>query len=201
MSSASTSPLPPLADGVWRVIYFDAPNRGEQLRLLFALTGTTFDDCRLPFPDGKVPLIAAGDANPLAFDLTPIVQHGNISIGIVPGSMLYTAEKLGLIPDDLLARALAVSIVDASEMMRNDVFYKVFFERAKLRRAPEPPRATVPHLAWPFRAPVAAQGCGDRAFDGWPRARAFLPRRRHQLRGRGRLRLPQSHLGHGSLRP
>ena len=48
--------------------------------------------------------------------------------------MLYVAEHLGLIPDDLLARSLAVSIVDASEMMRDDVFYGSFFKRTKLRK-------------------------------------------------------------------
>lgn len=149
MALKGKSPLPPLPDGAWRVLYFDAPNRGEQLRLLFALAGTPFEDYRLAFPEGKTPLmsVSAGDAAPLAFDLTPVVQHGSLSIGIVGGSMQYTAEQLGLIPDSVVGRALAVSLVEASEMMRNDVFYKVFFKREKLRRKPET-LDTAPYFKW-----------------------------------------------------
>ena len=74
---------------------------------MLALGATPFEDHRMAFPDGKTPLMSlgAGDAAPLAFDLCPVVQHhdpqhGEITIGIVPGSMIYIAEKLGLVPDD-----------------------------------------------------------------------------------------------------
>jgi hypothetical protein len=36
----------------WRVLYFDAPTRGEQVRLLFVATGTPFEDVRFKFPGG-----------------------------------------------------------------------------------------------------------------------------------------------------
>jgi glutathione S-transferase len=139
------------------------PNRGEQVRLLLALAGTEFEDHRMKFPDGKTPLtsLGAGDAAPLAFDLCPIVQHndpehGELSIGIVPGSMMYIAEKHGLIPADLLSRTLAVSLVDASEMMRDDIFYgsygqlgkeSSFFNRAKARQDIEG-LDTEPYYKW-----------------------------------------------------
>ena len=42
-----------LATGRWRVVYFDAPNRGEQLRLLLILAGVEFDDERIEkYPGG-----------------------------------------------------------------------------------------------------------------------------------------------------
>lgn len=149
MALKSASPLPPLADDAWRVIYFDAPNRGEQVRLLLALAHQPFEDHRLAFPHGKTPLMSgsAGDAAPLAFDLTPVVQHGGLSIGIVPGSMLYIAEQFGLVPNHALSRVFAVSLTDASEMMRNDVFYSVVFRAAKLREKPDKLNKE-PYLKW-----------------------------------------------------
>merc|ERR1719272_1250065 len=95
----------------------------------------------MAFPKGKVPLmsISAGDAAPLAFDLTPVVQHGKHSIGIVGGSMSYVAEHLGLMPEpnNALTRAHAFELVESSEMMRNDIFYGHVFKRAKLRLEPQ----------------------------------------------------------------
>ena len=42
--------------GSWRFIYFDAPNRGEQVRQLFFLAGTDFTDVRVhPYPEGLDP--------------------------------------------------------------------------------------------------------------------------------------------------
>ena len=46
----------PHTPGRWRLIYFDAPTRGEQIRVLFALAGVAFDDVRVrPFPSGLDP--------------------------------------------------------------------------------------------------------------------------------------------------
>eukprot|EP00747_Dinoflagellata_sp_TGD_P194814 gnl/TRDRNA2_/TRDRNA2_62668_c0_seq1.p1 gnl/TRDRNA2_/TRDRNA2_62668_c0~~gnl/TRDRNA2_/TRDRNA2_62668_c0_seq1.p1 ORF type:complete len:267 (-),score=43.64 gnl/TRDRNA2_/TRDRNA2_62668_c0_seq1:34-810(-) len=120
--------LPPLADGAWRVIYYQAPHRGEQLRLLFEVTRTPFEDVRLVFPKGLTPFKAnsAGDATPLAFDFVPIVQHGRHSISTTAGAMQYVGESLGLVPDDVLARAKAVMLVTGCEAMRNEVFYAAY---------------------------------------------------------------------------
>ena len=55
----------PHTPGRWRLIYFDAPTRGEQIRVLFALAGVAFDDVRVrPFPSGLDPYkkAALGDA-------------------------------------------------------------------------------------------------------------------------------------------
>ena len=139
---APTHLLKPLKEHEWRVIYFDAPNRGEQVRLLLHLVGQPFEDYRMAFPHGKTPLMSisdAGDQAPMAFDLCPIVQHGEISIGIVPGCMLYIAEHFNLVPSNINGRSLCAGLVDASEMMRDDVFYGKpigYFNRAKARKMP-----------------------------------------------------------------
>ena len=61
--------------GQWQLLYFDAPTRGEQLRLLFRLAKQPFDDVRLVWPSGIAPYkhAALGDASPLLFDQCPMV--------------------------------------------------------------------------------------------------------------------------------
>ena len=61
-------PVVPHAPGTWRLIYFDAPTRGEQIRILFFLAGTSFSDVRLRhFPRSLDPYkkAALGDESPL----------------------------------------------------------------------------------------------------------------------------------------
>ena len=50
--------VPPVVEhthGTWRLLYFDVPNRGEQVRQLFAISKTPFVDVRLQYPKGLVP--------------------------------------------------------------------------------------------------------------------------------------------------
>lgn len=109
----------------------------------------------LIFRDVSGRLLVVADAAPLVFDLCPVIQHndpehGQITIGIVPGSMYYVAEKCGLAPETLLGKTLAVSLTDASEMMRNDTFYHFkngYFNRAKVRRDPSV-LDTEPYYKW-----------------------------------------------------
>jgi hypothetical protein len=47
--------------------------------------------------------LGAGDAAPLAFDLCPVVQHhdpehGEVTLGIVPGSMYYVRRPAACSP-------------------------------------------------------------------------------------------------------
>ena len=54
--------------GTWRLLYFDAPTRGEQIRMLFAIAGVPLADVRLsPYPQGLDPYKSAamGAASPL----------------------------------------------------------------------------------------------------------------------------------------
>jgi glutathione S-transferase len=125
----------PLPLGEWRVMYYNAPNRGEQLRLLFEATQTPYEDIRIgPFPDGLLRFKAAeaGDQSPLAWDFVPVVQHGTpqgqVSVSTTAGAMHYAGEKLGLVPDDAFARATAVQLVVGAEAMRNEIFYGAYFK-------------------------------------------------------------------------
>ena len=52
--------------------------RRIHIGVLFALSGTAYEDYRMPFPEGKKPLMSltAGDAAPLAFDFGfPIIKQ------------------------------------------------------------------------------------------------------------------------------
>ena len=44
LMGVSVPPAVPHTPGSWRLLYFDAPNRGEQVRQLFALSKTPFVD-------------------------------------------------------------------------------------------------------------------------------------------------------------
>ena len=54
-----------------------------------------------------------------------------------PVSYRWAPWSSSYIPAGLLARAAAVSLVDASEMMRDDVFYGSYFNRARVRLTPD----------------------------------------------------------------
>eukprot|EP00747_Dinoflagellata_sp_TGD_P196092 gnl/TRDRNA2_/TRDRNA2_65751_c0_seq1.p1 gnl/TRDRNA2_/TRDRNA2_65751_c0~~gnl/TRDRNA2_/TRDRNA2_65751_c0_seq1.p1 ORF type:complete len:356 (-),score=63.14 gnl/TRDRNA2_/TRDRNA2_65751_c0_seq1:57-1124(-) len=113
----------------WRLLYFKAPHRGEQLRLLFHLTGTPFDDPHLdPYPESLRLYTSniAGDDSPLAFDQAPVLQHGDFSVAQSVAAMQYLGEFLGLVEDSRKARAEALMLVAGTEDMRNAVFYPAF---------------------------------------------------------------------------
>jgi len=97
----------------WRIIYFDAPNRGECLRLLLTAAGEKFEDVRLAFPAGlaQYKSASAGDASPLPFDQAPIVQHAKsgASIGQTAAAAMYIGMETGLAPTDVKQQACAQS--------------------------------------------------------------------------------------------
>ena len=69
-SIAETDPLLQAPAG-WRIIYFDAPNRGECLRLILTAAGQEFEDIRLDFMGGelnKYKSTAVGDDTFMFFD-------------------------------------------------------------------------------------------------------------------------------------
>ena len=75
--AADVAPVVHHEPGTWRLLYFDAPTRGEQIRVLFTLMKTPFVDVRLtPFPEGLDPYkaYAMGSASPLCgSDLCPAI--------------------------------------------------------------------------------------------------------------------------------
>jgi hypothetical protein len=52
IASSASSAVP----GRWRLLYFDAPTRGEQVRLLFTAAKVDFDDEKLDYPRREVPV-------------------------------------------------------------------------------------------------------------------------------------------------
>ena len=137
----STSPLYTASASLqptsgWRVVYFDAANRGECLRLLLTVADVEFEDIRLPFPSGVKPYkpAACGDRSPLPFGQLPIVQHategGCVSIGQTVAAAQYIAALTGLAPvDDAAAMARATSACVGIQEMYDALFYGSFIPR------------------------------------------------------------------------
>ena len=126
-----------MSSGSWAVLYFDAPTRGEQLRMLMAAAGQEFDDKRLPkYPKDLDPYrhAAMGDKSPLLFDQCPtVISPEGVSVSQVAAAMMYAGTRLCLLPepdDDsseaaAAANARALSLTLFSEELRNNCFYKM----------------------------------------------------------------------------
>jgi len=109
----------------WRVLYFDAPTRGEQVRLLFVATGTPFEDVRFKFPGGIKAFQQAtmSDDSPLAFDQVPCVEHDGQAIVQTVACMQYVGTQLGLTAGTPAGDSQALSLALGAEEARNAVFY------------------------------------------------------------------------------
>ena len=114
--------------GSGRLLYFDAPNRGEQVRILLALAGTPFDDVRLKYPEGLNPYkkAAMGDASPLlGTDLCPAVTapDGSHCVG-TSDIMRFVGARVGWAPPEgSAADAKAMEVVLEMQSVMNGVFY------------------------------------------------------------------------------
>ena len=96
-------PVIPHTPGTWRLLYFDAPTRGEQIRVLFAVAQTPFHDVRLhPFPQALEPYkkAAMGDASPLlGTDLCPAVTAPDGTHCIETANIMrFIGQRVGLAP-------------------------------------------------------------------------------------------------------
>ena len=114
--------------GTWRLLYYDAPTRGEQIRLLFALGGVPLQDVRLwPFPSGLDPYrkAALGADSPLlgtdkcpcvtAPDGTHCVETSNI--------MHFVGHQIGMAPQTEEADERAVNLCLIAQELLDEVFY------------------------------------------------------------------------------
>lgn len=128
MVKAPPAPMVAHQPGSWRVIYFDAPNRGEQVRMLLALASQPFADVRLRFPEGLDPYktAALGDESPLlGTDKCPAVTSPDGKHCIETAEIMrFVGQKVDLAPpagssED--ARAMEMCLL-AQEIM-NKVFY------------------------------------------------------------------------------
>ena len=120
--------------GQWKLTYFDAPTRGEQLRLLFKVADVAFFDQRLEkYPQSMEPLKHAvmGDRSPLLFDQTPMVTSpSGVHVSQTAAAMQFVGRSLGLTPADPETDARALALTLGSEEFRNACFYKLFMGRA-----------------------------------------------------------------------
>jgi glutathione S-transferase len=130
VKTVHVAPARPHVPGRWRLIYFDAPTRGEQVRLLFALAGVEFDDVRLsPYPQGLDPYkkAALGDASPLCgTDQCPAVTAPDGSHCVETSDIMrFIGQRCGLAPKTDAADALAMKRCLLAQQILNRSFYSL----------------------------------------------------------------------------
>lgn len=111
------------------MLYFDAPNRGEQVRQLFILSKTAFVDVRLaPFPQGLDPFkkAAMGDASPLlGTDKVPAVTAPDGAHCVETSEIMrFVGQRVGLAPAAGSTQdATAMEMCQLAQEVMNKVFY------------------------------------------------------------------------------
>ena len=123
------------AKGKWKVVYFDIPNRGEQLRLLFKFAKVSFIDERLDLKYKQFEAMkkeSIGDDSPLLYNQIPIVvsPEGKTYAQTAACMQLLGHALPNLAPKDKETDATCLGIVLASEELRNQCFYKLFMAEA-----------------------------------------------------------------------
>ena len=125
----AVAPAVPHTLGSWRLIYFDAPNRGEQVRQLFFLAGVAFADVRVhPYPQGLDPYrkAAMGDASPLlGTDQCPAVTAPDGTHCVETADIMrFVGQRIGLAPPaDSAADATAVEMCLLAQECMDACFY------------------------------------------------------------------------------
>lgn len=115
--------------GTWRVIYFNAPNRGEQVRQLLILSNTAFTDVRIaPFPQGLDPFkkAALGDASPLlGTDQCPAVTAPDGTHCVETSEIMrFVGQRVGMAPPAGSAEdTTAMEMCLLAQEVMNGVFY------------------------------------------------------------------------------
>lgn len=115
--------------GTWRLLYFNAPNRGEQVRQLFVLSKTPFTDVRLaPYPQGLDPFKKAvlGDASPLlGTDKVPAVTAPDGTHCVETSDIMrFVGQRVGMAPAaGSTEDATAMEMCLLAQDIMNEVFY------------------------------------------------------------------------------
>lgn len=128
VKAITVAPAVPHRTGHWRLLYYDAPTRGEQIRLLFFLASTPFDDVRLhPFPEGLDPYrkAALGDASPLlGTDLCPAVTAPDGTHCVETADIMkFVGERVGLAPEAPGSQVKAVELTLLAQSLLDGCFY------------------------------------------------------------------------------
>ena len=127
-TSAVVAPAVAHTPGTWRLLYFNAPTRGEQIRVLFACASVPLVDVRLEFPRGLDPYkkAAMGDLSPLCgTDLCPAVTAPDGTHCVETSDIMqFVGRRVGLAPPaDSAADATAMTVCLMAQSVLNDVFY------------------------------------------------------------------------------
>lgn len=126
---AAIAPAVDHVPGTWRLLYFDAPNRGEQVRVLFFLAGVSFDDVRLKYPEGLSPYTKAalGEASPLlGTDMCPAVTAPDGTHCVETADIMrFVGKRVGLAPASEAQEELAMTRCLMAQEILNEVFYKL----------------------------------------------------------------------------
>jgi len=126
--SSSFSALPKDVTHGWELIYFDAPTRGEQIRLLFKLANAEFKDTRLKYPEGlkAYKREALGDASPLMFNQCPAVRTPEGTwVSQTVACMQHAGRTLALAPPEAALDSRALTLTLGAEEFRNAIFYRL----------------------------------------------------------------------------
>ena len=98
----------------WKVVYFDAPTRGEQLRILLVVAGAPFVDERVKMGGlAELQHATLGDASPLMFDQCPmVVSPDGTTVAQTAACMQFVGRQTDLAPKDpdMDARAMALTL-------------------------------------------------------------------------------------------
>jgi glutathione S-transferase len=115
----------------YRLWYFPFRGRAEQIRLLFAMMGVSFEDRRIRKAE-FIELKEQG-ASQLYFGSLPMLEDGDFRLSQGPVIMNYLARKHGLAPSEIKAAAKAEAIVLGAEDLRT-VYFRMFGEDAESKQ-------------------------------------------------------------------
>eukprot|EP00732_Lithocolla_globosa_P003795 Lithocolla_globosa_v1_NODE_3193_length_1736_cov_14.303391.p1 type:complete len:253 gc:universal NODE_3193_length_1736_cov_14.303391:944-186(-) len=118
----------------FRLIYFDGRGRGEQVRLMFVLSQTKFQDVRFKWRGSNYKKFKSlnPQQSPALFGQIPVLQHNDLNLCQTGAILQYLGSQLKMSPDvsDSKCMAQATMIVNGAEDMRIRVFYQIFFHLA-----------------------------------------------------------------------
>jgi glutathione S-transferase len=81
----------------YKLTYFNAGGRADQIRALFIYTGTKYEDERISNEE----FLKRKENGDLPFGSLPVLQHGDYKISQGVAINQYVSQKLGLWPKDL----------------------------------------------------------------------------------------------------
>jgi glutathione S-transferase len=143
----------------YRLWYFPARGRGEQIRLMLHVLGQSYED--VPIKRDRFVELKKEGPKTLAFGSIPMLQDGEFRLVQGPAILSYLARKHGIAPAELQAAARADSLAMGAEDLRTKTF-------ALLGEGAEEKQAAFISGDWPTRWLPSLEGLlklnGDTGF-------------------------------------